>query len=244
MAQKRGKSPASDAPRPAANYVRRSAYSIRAHSERVGKPISIPRAERIALREWADINGKRIPFDFVEQFKPIGSGAEHRVYHDQQNGLAVKATHTNNFGHSVFAPGARATPSEYLRRLAWSNLLLGDEFKILGVAFDDEDQIEIVSAHRWIEGHKDRQTPLPEEINGYLAKFGFVGLPSNPYVPLFYHNGFRLLLADAHDTNIIRDTKGDCAAIDVVIGRPGPELRAELNLPGHEKPAAIRTGSI
>jgi hypothetical protein len=231
MAQARSRRPAPDAPRPAASYVRRSAYSIRARHQGIGKTISIPRAERIALCDWAKINGKKIPFSFVGQFKPIGSGAEHHVYHDQQNGLAVKATHTNNFGHSVFAPGAKATPSEYLRRLAWSNLLLGDEFRILGVAFDDEDQIEIVCAHPWIEAHQTRPAPLQHEISGYLARFGFVELLNNPYAPLFYHYGLRLMLADAHDTNIVRDTNGDCAAIDVVIGRPGPALRSQFSLP-------------
>src|SRR6266853_1674856 len=128
MAKARVKGPATDAPRPAANYVRRSSYSIRARAQRVGKQINLARAECIALREWARVNGKRIPFDFVNRFKPIGSGAEHRVYHDQQNGLAVKVTRGNAFGHSMFGPDVSATPSEYLRRLAWSNLLLGDEF--------------------------------------------------------------------------------------------------------------------
>src|SRR5262249_25003222 len=102
MAKKRSRKPAPDAPRPAANYVRRGAYSIRAHHARIGKPITIAQAERIALLQWAEVKHKRLPFNFVEQFKPIGSGAEHRVYHDQKNGLAIKATHTNSFGHSFF----------------------------------------------------------------------------------------------------------------------------------------------
>lgn len=189
MAQTRGRTPASDAPRTAANHVRRGAYSIRAHYEGIRKPISIMRAERTALCQWATSKGKRVGFDFIEQFRPIGSGAEHRVYHDQVNGLAVKATHTNNFGHSVFARSARATPNEYLRRLAWSNLLLGDEFQILGVAFDDEDQIEIISAHRWIEGHPSRRAPFPHEIESYLARFGFANLTHNLEAPIFIIKG-------------------------------------------------------
>jgi hypothetical protein len=229
MAQKRSETPAADAPRAAANYVRRSAYSIRARGERIGEPISLARAERLALREWAALNDKKISFDSVSRFKPIGSGAEHRVYHDELNSLAVKVTHTNRFGHSVYDRDTLALPSEYLRRLAWSNLLLGDEFRILGVAFDDE-QIEVVSSHRWIEGHHDRSVPFEEEIDQYFNRFGFRRL-AIPDVPLFYHD-LGLLLADAHDTNIIRDVKGDCYAIDVVIGRPGPRLRAELGLPG------------
>jgi len=232
MAKTRSKGPAPDAPRPAANYVRRSSYAIRARAQRVGTKISLERAERIALREWANLNGKRIPSDFVDRFKPIGSGAEHRVYHDQQNGLAVKVTRGNAFGHSMFGPDARATPSEYLRRLAWSNLLLGDEFKIVGVSFgDDEGRIEIISAHKWIEAHKERSVPFGDEIVAYFARFGFKRVGSNPDAPLFYHADLKLLLGDAHDTNIIRDVSGVLAAIDVVIGRPGPRLRAELRLP-------------
>ena len=39
---------------------------------------------------------------------------------------------------------------------------------------------------------------------------------------------FDLLVADAHDTNILRDVEGEFAAIDIVVGTPGPELRKEL----------------
>ena len=231
MAQERSASSASDAPRAAANYVRRSAEAIRAREQAVGKPISLMRAERAALCRWAEVNGKKIPFDFVEQFKAIGSGAEHRVYHDQRSGLAIKATRTNSFGHSVFAWDVIATPSEYLRRLAWSNLVLGDEFRVLGVAFDEE-QIEIVSAHKWIEGHENRPVPTEDEIAEYFQRFGFARCGSNPDAPLFYNLGLGLLLADAHDTNVIRNVDGDCVAIDVVIGYPGPRMRSELQLPG------------
>ena len=231
MAQEGSASSASNAPRAAANYVRRSAEAIRAGKQAVGEQISLMRAERAALCRWAELNGKKIPFDFVERFKAIGSGAEHRVYHDQQSGLAIKATRTNSFGHSVFAQDVIATPSEYLRRLAWSNLLLGDEFRILGIAFDEE-QIEIVSAHKWIEGHAKRPVPSEDEIAEYFQRFGFARCGSNPDSPLFYNPELRLLLADSHDTNVIRNVDGDCVAIDVVIGYPGPRMRGELGLPG------------
>lgn len=125
-----------------ARYVRRSAQTIRARGARIGEPINERFSERLALSEWAALTGKQLGFDYVEQFKPIGAGAEHRVYHDQEHGLAIKATHTNRFGHSTYGEGFQATPSEYLRRLAWCNLLFGDEYRILGIAFDEEQQIE------------------------------------------------------------------------------------------------------
>lgn len=229
MAQKRSERPPANTPTAAAHYVRTSADAVRARGERVGEPVSLDKSERLALCEWATLNDKRVSFGFVSEFDPIGSGAEHRVYHDKKRGLAVKATHTNRFGHSVFARDTLATASEYLRRLAWSNVLLGDEFQILGVAFDEE-QIEIVSAHKWIEGNTDRSAPFDEEIEQYLNRFGFTRL-SGIDVPLFYHP-LGLLLADAHEANVIRDRNGDCVAIDVVIGTPGPRMRAELGLPG------------
>ena len=180
------------------------------------------------MSEWAALNGKRIPFAYVEQFTPIGSGAEHRVYHDQARGLAVKATHTNRFGHSTFGEGAQATPTEYLRRLAWCNLLFGDEYTIIGIAFDEEQQIEIVCSQPWIVSHPIRPVPFDHEIDLYFQGFGFLRSPLNPDAPVFYHLGFDLIVADAHDTNILRDAEGHLAAIDVVVGPPGPGPYAEL----------------
>lgn len=147
-----------------ARYVRRSAQAIRTRGARVGEPISERLSERLALSEWAALTGKHLGFDYVEQFKAIGAGAEHRVYHDQAHGLAIKATHTNRFGHSTYGEGFQATPSEYLRRLAWCNLLFGDEYRILGVAFDEEQQIEIVCSQPWIASHPIRPVPFEAKL--------------------------------------------------------------------------------
>jgi hypothetical protein len=229
MAKKRVAQPARDSPWPAARYVRTGAAAIRARDARVGKPIVLRQAECIALCEWAALNSKRLPFDFIEQFSYVGSGAEHRVYHDQKNNVAIKATHTSAFGHSVYAPGFQATPSEYLRRLAWCNLIFGDDFRIMGVAYDDELQIEIVCSQPWIDAHKIRPLPLADEVNAYFERFGFYRPPvNNPDAPLFYNRDLRLLVADAHDTNILRDLNGNLAAIDITIGRPAPYLLKEI----------------
>src|SRR5262245_42872051 len=128
------------APRTAARFVRRGAEAVRARGAVIGKNIGRFAAERIALCEWASIVGLRVPFDFIEQVEYVGPGGEHRVYHDQVYGLAGKSTRTNYFGHSVYAPGMAAYPTEYFQRLGWANVLFGDEFRICGVAFDSEDQ--------------------------------------------------------------------------------------------------------
>jgi hypothetical protein len=227
MAKERVRGSKTDAPSSAARYVRRGAEAICSYRARIGKPISISRAERHILRHWARLTGKKIGFDFVEQFTPIGSGAEHLVYHDQRRNLAIKATHVNAFGHSVFAPGCAATPSEYLRRLGWSNILFGDDFRIMGVVFDDQQQMQVVVSQPWIDAHEIRSVPFEDEINAYFQRFGFRRL-AYPDAPLFYHDGLELLVGDAHDTNVLRDTNEELAAIDVVIGRPGPDVMKEI----------------
>lgn len=231
MAKERGKRPETDAPAAAARYVRRSAEAIRARGARIGEPVSVHRSEFAALSEWASLSGKRLSFSFIEQFEPVGSGAEHRVYHDQTHNVAVKATHTNRFGHSTYGEGRQATPSEYLRRLAWCNRLFGDQFRILGVALDDEDQMEVVCSQPWIDAHPIRSVPFQSEINSYFGRFGFERMPAQPDAPMFYHSELGLIVADAHDTNILRAADEDFAAIDVIVGPPGPSLCRELGLP-------------
>jgi hypothetical protein len=231
MAEKGGSLSASYSPKPAASYVRRGAAAIRARSAGVGRPVGIRRAEFLALRDWASLNGALLPFDFIEQFKYIGSGAEHRVYHDQRENVAIKATHTNRFGHSTFGPGCQATPSEYLRRLAWCNRIFGDNFKILGVSIDEEEQVEIICSQPGITAHPIRSVPFQTEINNYFGRFGFARVPGAPDAPMFFHSELKLLVADAHDTNILRDSDGNFAAIDIVIGGVGEALRQELELP-------------
>ncbi len=230
MAEKTSERPAGNAPWSAARYVRRGAQAIRESRARVGGSVTIRRAEFLALSEWATVNDALLPFRFIEQFKYVGSGAEHRVYHDENHNVAIKATHTNRFGHSVHAANSPALPSEYLRRLAWCNLLFGDQFTILGVALDEEDQIEVICSQPWIEAHPIRSVPFNTEINSYFGRFGFYRLPSLPDAPMFYNSELRLLVADAHDTNILRASDGDFAAIDVVVGIPGAALRQELQL--------------
>ncbi len=228
MDQKASGRTAADSIRATANYVRRSARAIQARGARVGEPITLRVAEQLALSEWAALNRRELEFSFIEQFQYVGSGAEHRVYHDAKNGLAIKSTHANSFGHSTYGSGYQATPSEYLRRLAWSNILFGDSFSIIGVAFDSEQQIEIVCSQPWIEAHPIRPVPFQEEIDAYFGRWGFFRSPLNPDAPVFYHAQFNLMVADAHDTNILRDSSERLAAIDVVVGTPGPGPYSEL----------------
>ena len=219
MAKETSRRVADDSPKSAANFIRRSSQAVRARREGVGAH----RSERLALIEWAELLGKRLPFSHVEKFRRVAEGAEHVVFHDLERALAVKATHVNRFGHSVYGEGAQATPVEYLRRLGWHNLLFGDDIRIEGVAFDEE-QIQVFTSQPWITAHREFPLPAQTEIDEFFAQIGFRKFMFAPDVPLYFRPEMGLLVADAHDRNVLRSESGRLVPIDVVIGKPGPDL--------------------
>lgn len=192
---------------------------MRARGERIGAQ----RAQCRALIEWARLAGQVRAFSYIEQFARVAEGAEHVVYHDPERGLAVKTTHANRFGHSTFAEGATATPLEYFQRLAWHNSLFGDDIRIEGVAHD-ESQIEVITTQPWINTDLARSNPLQSEIDAQFFGMGFQKVELVPDVPLYFHSTLGLLVADAHDRNVLRNDQGGLTLIDVVVGEPGPDL--------------------
>jgi hypothetical protein len=223
MAQKTGRRATSDAPKSAANYVRRGAAAIQSRDASIRRG----RAEYLALVDYARIHGKLLPSSFLDGYRPQGSGAEHRVYHDFAGGRAVKVTHPNSFGHCPYGPGVSAVPSEYFHRMAWCNVILGDDFVFHGIIYNGDD-LEIVVSHPWISVHAQRPHPEQNEIEAYFQNFGFVSASGDLNVPIYFNQKSGLVILDAHDTNVIRDESGALFAIDVVIGRPGPRLKQQV----------------
>ncbi|MGA3172123.1 MAG: hypothetical protein ABSE62_14040 [Chthoniobacteraceae bacterium] len=226
MAQKAGRRATEDSPKSAARFIRAGARAILARGER----ISQHRAEYRALIEWADHLGKRLPFNYIEQFSFVGDGAEHRVYKDDGNlrQFAIKATHPNKFGYSTRAEFEWATPVEYLKRLAWQNHIFGDDIRMIGVAYEDA-QMEVVTSQPWIDVHEIRPNPTFEEIEQYMARFGFISTSFDRDTPLYFSRAHGLVAADAHDRNVLRDFNGNLIAIDLVIGPPGPHIRQKID---------------
>lgn len=141
--------------------------------------------------------------------------------------MAVKATLPNKFGYSTLCEGW-ASPLEYLKRLGWQNLIFGDEIRLLGVAYE-EDQMEVIHSQPWISVHPIRPNPFQAEIDVYLGSFGFVSTSLNLDTPIYYSAAHGLVALDAHDRNILRDHNGDLAAIDLIIGPPGVQLRQRID---------------
>lgn len=215
---------AQDSPKSAARFVRRGAASIRAGAQ----GLSQYRAEYQSLIDWADETGRRLPFSFIEQFDFVGEGAEHRVYKKAAaDSVAVKSTLPNKFGYSTQKEGAWASPAEYLKRLAWQNLLFCDDIRVVGVAYED-GQMEVITSQPWISVHEFRPNPRKEEIDKYMGECGFISTSFDLDTPLYFSVELGLLAADAHDRNILRDTDGKLTAIDLIIGPPSELMRGRI----------------
>lgn len=208
----------------AARHVRLGACAVLARGAgggRVG-------AEKTCLLEWLRRHDLLVEDGFLNRLRPVSSGAEHVVYHDAARRLAIKVTHPNRFGHSVYDDsGGGATPLEYLRRLAYHNVLFGDDIRIIGARLDD-DALEIISSQPWIVSHSEDPVPAQAAVDEYLAALGFGRSALFPLGFYFYNRANGLAVADAQPNNILVATDGRLAPIDLVIGHPGSALLKRL----------------
>ncbi len=185
-------------------------------------------AEKACLLDWLRRHDLLVENHFLNKLRPVSSGAEHVVYHDAERRRAIKITHPNRFGHSVYdESGGGATPLEYLRRLAYHNVLFGDDIRLIG-AHLDENALEIISSQPWIVSHPETPVPGQAAVDEYLASLGFVRSDLFPFGFYFYNRANGLAVADAQPNNILVGTDGRLAPIDLVIGRPGPALLRRL----------------
>ena len=79
----------------AANFVKRRSRAVLARGE---AGIGSVAAQRNCLREWFEGRGQILTPGYCRQIHHFGGGAEHEVFFDVKNTLAIKATHPNRFG--------------------------------------------------------------------------------------------------------------------------------------------------
>jgi hypothetical protein len=116
-------------------------------------------------------NSCRIPPEAFDSILRVGQGGEHTVYRHKEFGKA-KVTRPDDYGHSVYGEGVRATLIEYLFRLSLHNSLFGDDFRIAGLIVAD-DHLQIVTTQPWVIAHEFRPVPDLEEITRYFGDLGF-----------------------------------------------------------------------
>jgi len=87
--------------------------------------------------------------------------------------------------------------------------------------------MRIVTSQPWITEPEFSSPPTEREISKYLSSLRFLCFEVNPGVAMHFHRRYGIVIADLHVGNVLR-SEGKLVPIDVVIGKPGPELRAKI----------------
>jgi hypothetical protein len=178
------------------------------------------------LEQWLRAEGLCVPkAAFAGGF--VGSGAEHETYIDIVGGFAVKLTHDGRFGHCLRREGAVSTPMDYLRRLAWHNELFGDDIVLHGL-LENSAGLRLVSSQPWIISNPARLTPTQDDIDAFLADFGFTRSRRYPDGFIYFNAEAGLVIGDAQPTNLLLDETGTIRPIDLVIAEPEENFRLKL----------------
>jgi peptide/nickel transport system ATP-binding protein len=173
------------------------------------------------LAAWAKSSGKLIVADRFQQI--TAQGAEHRVYHDQTNGLAYKVTNLSLSGMSYDqGEPVAATPYEYLNRWLLQNEIFGDTAEFEGV-IEAPHGYNLVVSQRWITG----DVPTEDEIKNFMSHLGFV---STALPECFYREEDDLAAMDCHDGNFVKLENELVVPIDVILQYSDQALRTRLGI--------------
>ena len=203
-------------PATAAAFVRSHCEASREGRTPSGKRIP----QREALIRWAIDKGVRPESFPLNALEPIRPGAEHSVYYDRVAAKVVKITHPGSFGWSTADEGLKATPLEYLDRLAWQNRLFSDKIRIVAVV-GDKRVIKVVTSQPYIFELDEAPDITLDEIDQFFESRHFKKVSLNPDAPWFFNSDLEIAVGDGHPGNFIRNVSGEIVPIDLVIGKPG-----------------------
>jgi hypothetical protein len=175
------------------------------------------------LLEWGEASGLIRPegdFSFFQR-KPDAHGNEHEVWFEELHNLWFKATYPNKFGLAWGRSGS-ATASEYLNRLMLQNEYFADDTELVALV-NSGQKLRIVTCQSHIQG----EAASAGEIQLWFSGLGFVRIEANDSVA-WYLPSENLLVADAHEGNVIRAAKNILFAIDLNIIQPQGEMLKEV----------------
>lgn len=203
----------------AESYVAASTRSGGA-SDGSGQAISSPFNESFsAFLCWGESVGLIRPqeeFPFFQR-RPDGFGDEHQAWFDESCNRWYKATYSNRFGIAWGRKGS-ATAGEYLTRLVLANQFFGDDIQLVALV-DSGQKLRVLTSQPHVAGEAADQG----EIRMWFSGLGFIHFESNGSIA-WYRKPDNLLVADAHEGNVIRTPMGTLFAIDVNIIRPSREM--------------------
>jgi hypothetical protein len=171
-----------------------------------------------ALLEWGEAAGLIRPQKDFPLFdrEPDAFGDEHQAWFEESRNRYFKATYPNQFGCAWFHDGT-ATPGEYITRLTLQNKFFGDDIELEALVCSGE-KLRVLTSQPHIAG----EAADAGEIRLWFLSMGFRRLESNGCVA-WYHKEVNLLVADAHEGNVIRSA-GGLLPIDVNLIHPEGEM--------------------
>jgi len=163
-----------------------------------------------AFKNWAA--SQKLVFPESLREKAQDAGAEHEVwFQDDRVFKAAYNPHTVGFaedGSLTLVP--ETSVSAYLRRLMMQNNLFDDDIRIEGLVMAENDRIIPIISQPIVHGRK----PTMEEISDYMRERELI--PVAPHIKGWYSRTENVLIADAHDRNlVVLPTR--VSAIDLII---------------------------
>jgi hypothetical protein len=155
-------------------------------------------------------------FDFFQR-KPDGRGDEHQAWFDEFSNRWYKSTYPNRFGLAWGRKGS-ATPGEYLTRLVLQNRYFADDIQLISLVRCDQ-RLRVLTSQPHVPG----EAALAEEIQQWFYGLGYMRLEIGDCVA-WYLEPDNLLVADAHEGNVIRAPDGVLFAIDLNLIKPSGEM--------------------
>ena len=148
---------------------------------------------------------------------PEAKGNEHEVWFDQDSNRWFKATYPNKFGLGWSEEGF-ATAREYLTRLVLSNRHFGDDIRLVALV-NQHEQLRVLTSQPHIAG----EPATHEEICSWFIGLRFRRIESVAGLA-WYRADLNLLVADAHEGNVIKAHDGSLYPIDLNIAEPTGQL--------------------
>ena len=172
-----------------------------------------------ALLEWAEERGlirQESDFPFFQRV-PDGQGNEHECWFDEASNRWLKATFPNRFGLAWGRDGT-ATAGEYLKRLILQNKYFADDIQLVALV-NCAERLRILISQPHVSG----EPATCAEISEWFVHLGFQCLQSDDRVA-WYREKENLLVADAHEGNVVKSTGGILLPIDLNLVQPIGEL--------------------
>jgi hypothetical protein len=172
-----------------------------------------------AILGWAEDNGliRQISdYDFFGR-PPDGAGDEHEAWFEENSSRWFKATYDNEFGLAWGRLGT-ATAKEYLTRWVLQNQFFGDDIHLVALV-NSNSKMRVLISQPHIEG----DPASPSDIENWFISIGFSKIDFSGSVA-WYLEEENLLVADAHEGNVLRSPSGDLIPIDLNIVKPAVHL--------------------